>query len=74
MKRLILVLLSLLLLSGCASGQVTGDEEMAYTQIDQETAKQMMAVDDGHVVVDVRRRDEYEVLPRILCKRHNSVE
>ena len=60
MKRLILVLLSLLLLSGCASGQVTGDEEMAYTRIDQETAKQMMAVDDGHVVVDVRRRDEYD--------------
>ena len=60
MKRLILVLLSLLLLSGCAAGQVTGDDKMAgsYKQIDQETAKQMMALDDGHIVVDVRRRDE----------------
>lgn len=33
---------------------------MAYTQIDQETAKEMMAKDDGHVIVDVRRQDEYD--------------
>ena len=31
-----------------------------YAQIDQETAKEMMARDDGHVVVDVRRQDEYD--------------
>ncbi len=31
-----------------------------YRQIDQETARQMMALDDGHVVVDVRRQDEYD--------------
>ncbi|MBR2823641.1 MAG: hypothetical protein IKE24_08155 [Clostridia bacterium] len=31
-----------------------------YTRIDQETAKAMMAADDGHVVVDVRRQDEYD--------------
>ena len=30
-----------------------------YTQISQEEAMQMMAEDDGHVVVDVRREDEY---------------
>ena len=32
-----------------------------YTQISQEEAMQMMAEDDGHVVVDVRREDEYAV-------------
>ena len=31
----------------------------AYTQISQEKAIEMMARDDGHVVVDVRRPDEY---------------
>ena len=31
-----------------------------YMQIDQETAKQMMEADDGHVIVDVRRQDEYD--------------
>ena len=31
----------------------------AYTQITQEEAMRMMARDDGHVIVDVRREDEY---------------
>lgn len=31
-----------------------------YTQISQDVAMEMMARDDGHVVVDVRRQDEYE--------------
>ena len=30
-----------------------------FTQIDQETAKLMMELDDGHVIVDVRREDEF---------------
>jgi len=51
-KILIAILLSLLVSSAFA--------ETGYTQIDQETAKAMMAADDGHVVVDVRRQDEYD--------------
>lgn len=35
------------------------DDSGNYTQIDQETAKLMMELDDGHVIVDVRREDEY---------------
>ena len=35
------------------------DDTGNYTQIDQETAKLMMELDDGHVIVDVRREDEY---------------
>ena len=41
--------------TGCSASA-----EAAYTRIDQETAKEMMARDDGHIVVDVRRRDEYD--------------
>ena len=62
MKKLLLALVLLLLaaLAGCA-GQIMDGPGMvnSYRQIDQETAKQMMAKDDGHVVVDVRREDEY---------------
>ena len=55
----------ILLLVGCArSGQVMDGEDMflpaAYTQISQEEAGEMMGRDDGHVVVDVRRQDEYD--------------
>ena len=34
-------------------------KEGGYTHIDQETAKQMMANEDGHVIVDVRSQEEY---------------
>ncbi len=37
-----------------------GMQKLPYLQIDQETAKRMMQADDGHVVVDVRRQDEYD--------------
>jgi|GEM_PF-118241 len=32
----------------------------SYTQITQEEAREMMKKDDGHVIVDVRRQDEYD--------------
>ena len=53
MKRIMTLLLSLLLFSGC-SGAADG-----YKQIDQKTAKDMM--DQGGVIVlDVREQDEYD--------------
>ena len=53
----------LLLLAGCSSkGQaMDGDGMMnSYRQISQEEAARMMEKDDGHIVVDVRRQDEYD--------------
>ena len=53
----------LFLLTGCVSrGQVMDGDGMlnSYKQISQEQAKEMMEKDDGHVVVDVRRQDEYD--------------
>ncbi len=60
----IAILLSILLTTGCSDrGQVMyGDgmfQKIEYTQITQDEAKQMMKQDDGHVIVDVRRQDEY---------------
>ena len=62
MKRILLpLLLILFILTGCAQ-KLDGDGmigKTTYIQIDQEKAKEMMAVNDGHVIVDVRRADEY---------------
>ena len=54
MKRLLCVLLSVFLFIVCSA------HAEGYKQIDQETAKKMMEANDGHVIVDVRRKDEYD--------------
>ena len=58
---LLLFMLAALLfvLTGCAFAKKAGNKA-DYTRINQEEAKEMMARDDGHVIVDVRRQDEYD--------------
>ncbi len=47
-----------------------------YIQIDQETAKEMMERDDGHIVIDVRRQDEFDSghIPGAVCIPNESIE
>ena len=59
-------------------GQVTDGPDMeghSYTRISQEEAKRMMAKDDGHVIVDVRRQDEYDGghIPGAVCIPNESI-
>ena len=73
---LILILILILILTGCAShggqnnaapdnGSGQGNDappaQGTYRQISQDQAKEMMARDDGHIILDVRRQDEYDV-------------
>ena len=64
MRRLLLcAMTALLLLSGCGSkGQVMDGDGMlnSYKQISQNEAKEMMLRPDGHVILDVRRQDEFD--------------
>ncbi len=64
MKRSVIVLFVMILfLSGCSpKGNVMDGDGMvrSYQQISQEKAAEMMTVDDGHVIVDVRRQEEYD--------------
>lgn len=73
MKRIGLLLVCLLLLTGCAGAEP--DRVPEYQQIDQARAREMMAQDDGHVVVDVRRLDEYESghIPGAICIPNESI-
>ena len=52
----LLIILAVFMFTACnkASADAPG-----YTQISQAEAREMMAKDDGHVIVDVRREDEY---------------
>lgn len=80
--RLILLTALALLLTACSSGgQVTnGDKNeddiaRSYTHISQEEAREMMEKDDGHIIVDVRRPDEFESghIPGAICIPNESI-
>ena len=43
-----------------APGNDAAPAQGSYRQISQDQAKEMMARDDGHVILDVRRQDEYD--------------
>lgn len=79
MRRMLAVLLSaaLFLFTGCAApGQPTDDRtDRSYTQITQTEAKERMDRDDGHIVVDVRRQDEYDAghIPGAVCIPNESI-
>ena len=66
MRRIAILLITaffLQLLTGCSPKEHVmdgGGMVKSYSQISQEEAKQMMKKDDGHVIVDVRRQDEYD--------------
>ena len=47
----------------------------SYTHISQDAAKTMMARDDGHIIVDVRRQDEFDAghIPDAVCIPNESI-
>ena len=71
------LLAALLLLTGCAAAPPAGDggAQRTYAQITQEEAKSMMAEDDGCLVVDVRRQDEFDAghIPGAVCVPNESI-
>ena len=59
MKKLILFLLAVMMLTAC--GQNTeNDQGAVYVSITAEEAKQIMDSEEGYVILDVREQDEYD--------------
>ena len=56
MKKLIPILLSTLLFTGCAS---SNNQANTYRSITMDDAVTMMAQETGYIILDVRRTDEY---------------
>ena len=57
MKKLIPILLSALMFTGCAS--TSNDQRNTYRSITMDEAVTMMAEESGYIILDVRRPDEF---------------
>ena len=57
MKKLIQILLSALMLTGCAGA--SNNQTNTYRQINMDEAVEMMAEESGYIILDVRRPDEF---------------
>ncbi len=58
MKRIIPLLLAILLLAGCTTPSGT-DGDITYKQVSMSDAITMMENEDGYIILDVRRSDEF---------------
>ena len=74
-KAAVMIMLAVfVLLTGCGQNE---SQAASYTQITQEEAMRMMEKDDGHVIVDVRRQDEFDAghIPgAILIPNENIID
>lgn len=87
MKKCFYIAIALaMLLAGCGKNEQTSDSSglqaadgestaQGYHQISQEEAKEMMSNNDGHIIVDVRRQDEYDEghIPGAVCIPNESI-
>lgn len=57
--KFILILLTALLLGGCAAQPTSPSDKAAYRKISMEEAVTMMAQESDYIILDVRRADEF---------------
>ena len=59
MKKLIIFLLAVMLLTACGQDK-ENDQGAVYVNITAEEAKEIMDTEEGYVILDVREQDEYD--------------
>jgi rhodanese-related sulfurtransferase len=76
MKRIILLAVVLLaLLCGCAPQNEGESEKMTYTQISMDKAIEMMESESGYIIIDVRTVEEFNDrhIPGAICVPNESI-
>ena len=73
MKKLIPILLSALMLTGCAGAG--NHQTNTYRQISMDEAVAMMAQESGYIILDVRRPDEFAAghIPNVINVANESI-
>ena len=58
-KKMILLLVAVMLLTACGQDK-ENDREATYMNITAEKAKQIMDMEEGYIILDVRTQEEYD--------------
>ena len=58
-KKMILLLVAVMLLTACGQDK-ENDREAPYMNITAEKAKQIMDMEEGYIILDVRTQEEYD--------------
>ena len=78
MRKVAVSAAAAVMLAGCVLISLrihVADKPLSFTRISQEEAREMMEKDDGHVIVDVRREDEYASghIPGAICIPNETI-
>ena len=75
MKKLILLLLAVMLLTACGQDK-ENDQGAVYMNITAEEAKQIMDTEEGYIILDVREQDEYDAghIPGAILIPNTEIE
>ena len=74
MKKLILLLLAVMMLTACGQDK-ENDQGVAYLNITAEEAKQIMDTEEGYIILDVRTQEEYDQghIPGAIVISHEEI-
>ena len=75
MKKLIILLLAVMMLTACGQDK-ENDQGAAYLNITAEEAKQIMDSEEGYIILDVRTQEEYDEghIPGAIVISHEEIE
>ena len=74
MKKLILLLLAVMMLTACGQDK-ENDQGVVYVNITAEEAKQIMDNEEGYIILDVRTQEEYDEghIPGAVVISHEEI-
>ena len=74
MKKLIILLLAVMLLTACGQDK-ENDQGAVYVNITAEEAKQIMDTEEGYIILDVRTQEEYDQghIPGAIVISHEEI-
>ena len=74
MKKLIILLLAVMLLTACGQDK-ENDQGAVYVNITAEEAKQIMDTEEGYIILDVRTQEEYDQghIPGAILISHEEI-